>query len=41
MGKRKDLKVKTNLTNTQEVLYSKEFREANRAGGFTEHGRRR
>ncbi|MFK4998266.1 YfhE family protein [Bacillus sp. N9] len=41
MGKRKDLKEKSTLTNTQAVLYSKEFRQADKAGGFTEDRRRR
>lgn len=34
MDKKKRDKVKNKLRSTQEVLYSKEFKRADRAGGF-------
>lgn len=36
MGNKKTERLKTNLTTTQDVLYSREFKHADRAGGFTE-----
>ncbi len=41
MVKRKDLDQKSNLTTTQEVLYSSEFKRADKAGGYTDGNRRR
>lgn len=35
MEKKKREQMKNPLTKTQEVLYGKEFRRANRAGGFS------
>ncbi|MEH6941904.1 YfhE family protein [Bacillus sp. JJ722] len=34
MDKKKKEKMKNKLTTTQEVLYGREFRMADRAGGF-------
>jgi hypothetical protein len=36
MEQKKKDKTKRTLTSTQEILYSREFRIADRAGGFTE-----
>ncbi|WP_110926481.1 YfhE family protein [Bacillus massiliglaciei] len=36
MSKNKQVKLKSNLTTTQAVLYAHEFKKADRAGGFTE-----
>ncbi|PLT33004.1 YfhE family protein [Bacillus sp. V5-8f] len=38
-NKKKD-KTKSTLTSTQEVLYSREFKMADRAAGYTEKGSR-
>lgn len=34
--KRRDIQHKSNLSKTQEVLYSREFKMADRAGGYTD-----
>ncbi|MEK3887629.1 YfhE family protein [Bacillus sp. FSL K6-3431] len=36
MSKRKDSDTKSTLTTTQEVLYSSEFKRADKAGGYTQ-----
>ncbi|MGJ7918942.1 YfhE family protein [Neobacillus sp. LXY-4] len=36
MDKKKREKMRTTLTSAQEVNYQREFRMADRAGGFTE-----
>ena len=36
MVNKKADKIKSNLTTTQQVLYSHEFKHADRAGGFSE-----
>lgn len=41
MAKRKDQDPRSNLTTTQEVLYSSEFKRADKAGGYTDGNRRR
>ncbi len=41
MSKRKDLDTKSTLTTTQEVLYSHEFKRADKAGGYTDGNKRR
>ncbi|RID81792.1 YfhE family protein [Peribacillus asahii] len=41
MANKKHEKLKTNLTSTQAVLYSREFKSADRAGGFTDKRGRR
>lgn len=41
MVNKKTDKLKSNLTTTQQVLYSHEFKNADRAGGFTEKKARR
>lgn len=41
MVNKKADKIKSNLTTTQQVLYSHEFRQADRAAGFTEKRTRR
>lgn len=41
MVNKKTDKLKSNLTATQQVLYSHEFKTADRAGGFTEKKARR
>ncbi|MGE7186006.1 YfhE family protein [Peribacillus sp. NPDC006672] len=38
---KKHEKVKSNLTSTQAILYAREFRNADRAGGFIEKRPRR
>ncbi|HLU23236.1 YfhE family protein [Lederbergia graminis] len=35
MSKRKDIQTKSTLSNTQEVLYSREFQRADKAGGYS------
>ncbi|MBS4220150.1 YfhE family protein [Bacillus sp. FJAT-49711] len=35
MSKRKELNTKSTLSTTQEVLYSREFKRADKAGGYT------
>lgn len=40
MSKNKDVQTKSTLSTTQEVLYAKEFKQADRAGGYT-HSRRK
>lgn len=39
LDKKKKDKMKNKLTTTQEVLYGREFRMADRAGGFGDHKR--
>ena len=41
MVNKKADKLKSNLTATQQVLYSHEFKHADRVGGFTEKKARR
>lgn len=41
MVNKKADKIKSNLTTTQQVLYSNEFQRADRAGGFSEKKTRR
>lgn len=41
MEKKKQDKTKSTLSSAQEVTYSREFRHADRAGGFTEKRGRR
>ncbi len=41
MSKRKEEEMKTTLTTAQEVLYSREFRRADKAGGYTQERRRK
>lgn len=41
MVNKKADKIKSNLTTTQQVLYSHEFKQADRAGGFGEKKARR
>ncbi|MDM5214270.1 YfhE family protein [Peribacillus sp. NJ4] len=38
---KKHEKVKSNLSSTQAVLYAREFKNADRAGGFNERKSRR
>ncbi|MDM5357159.1 YfhE family protein [Peribacillus sp. RS7] len=38
---KKHEKVKSNLTSTQAVIYAREFKNADRAGGFNERKSRR
>lgn len=40
MSKNKNVQTKSTLSTTQEVLYAKEFKQADRAGGYT-HSRRK
>ena len=41
MVNKKADKIKSNLTTTQQVLYSREFKHADRVGGFSEKEARR
>ncbi|MCR2821993.1 YfhE family protein [Lederbergia panacisoli] len=34
MSKRKEMETKSTLSATQEVLYSREFKRADKAGGY-------
>jgi hypothetical protein len=38
MRKKKDTRTKSYLTSTQEVLYSKTFKQADRAAGYKQNG---
>ncbi|RST72342.1 YfhE family protein [Siminovitchia acidinfaciens] len=40
LKKKQEYKAKNKLSATQEVLYQREFKRADQAGGFTEKGRR-
>ncbi|EIJ82074.1 hypothetical protein PB1_04020 [Bacillus methanolicus PB1] len=40
MEKKKREKMKSTLSSAQEVTYKREFKMADRAGGFTERGRK-
>ncbi|GIN92211.1 hypothetical protein J6TS1_51650 [Siminovitchia terrae] len=40
MKKKQDYKSRTKLSATQEVLYQREFKRADQAGGYTQKGRR-
>lgn len=40
LKKKKEYKSKNRLSATQEVLYQREFKRANQAGGFLEKERR-
>lgn len=35
MSKRKEMKTKSTLSTTQEVLYASEFKRADKAGGYS------
>ncbi|MBS4198439.1 YfhE family protein [Bacillus sp. FJAT-49732] len=35
MSKRKEMKTKSTLSATQEVLYGREYKRADKAGGYT------
>lgn len=41
MSKNKKKETKSNLSATQEVLYAKEFKRADKAGGYLDHKERR
>ncbi|VEF48876.1 cytoplasmic protein [Bacillus freudenreichii] len=40
LKKKQEYKAKNKLSATQEVLYQREFKRADQAGGFSEKGRR-
>ncbi|MBS4179123.1 YfhE family protein [Lederbergia citrea] len=41
MRKRNEVDTRSTLSATQEVLYSNEFKKADKAGGFTDYQPRR
>ncbi|GIN23204.1 MAG TPA: YfhE family protein [Bacillus bacterium] len=40
MKKKQEYRLKNKLSATQEVLYQREFKRADQAGGYTQKGRR-